>query len=245
MSIKIMSYNIWFDEKLREERTHELIKKIKKENPSIICLQEVTEQTHAIIMSEIQSEYKYTYPEKLNHKYGCITLSNIPIEKSHSVKYESNMGRQLDIMKIGKIIIMNTHFESEFIEDNKLKKKQYKLTSEIMKIIKIISDPSISGVILCSDTNMTETDVKEYNESFNMYLDAWIVDGQNALCENTYDTTTNELMKDSEKTYISRLDRIIYLTNNNNITQKKFQMLKGDNIEISDHYGIMTEFNIL
>lgn len=40
--LRVLTWNIWFDQKYQRERTGSLLQTIEKENPDILCLQEVT-----------------------------------------------------------------------------------------------------------------------------------------------------------------------------------------------------------
>lgn len=247
VSFKIVSYNIWFDRFLREQRLKSLISKILLENPCVVCLQEVVDMTHQKLLTDLTDKYKYTYPENLNHRYGCLIMSKYPIEKATSLKFRSNMGRQLDLTYIRlpsnySIVVANTHFESEFDIENKLKTSQYKYTSAILN--KICNDnnhdKNFLGTILCADTNITKHDEVKYNLSLGLFCDAW---NKDVTKENTYDTKTNILLSESDNQIQSRLDRILYRPSNK-LMLTSFDMLKGNMLEISDHYGISASFNI-
>lgn len=246
-SFKIVSYNIWFDRFLREQRLKSLISKLLLENPCVVCLQEVVDITHSGLLATLSDKYKYIYPKNLTHRYGCLIMSKYPIEKATSLKFRSNMGRQLDLAYIRlpsnhSIVIANTHFESEFDTENKLKTSQYKYTSAILNKIynDNIHDENFLGTILCSDTNITKHDEIKYNLSLGLFRDAWDKD---VTKENTYDTKTNILLSESENQIQSRLDRILYRPSNK-LLHKSFDMLKGNLLEISDHYGITASFGI-
>jgi endonuclease/exonuclease/phosphatase family metal-dependent hydrolase len=214
-----------------------------------MCLQEVVSVTHSKLLSALGTTYKYSYPENLAHRYGCIILSKYPIEKSTSLKFRSNMGRQLDIVNIRlptshSIVIANTHFESEFGENNTLKTLQYRYTSAILHKIHMdhIHDKKFLGTILCSDTNLTKHDEIKYMESFGTFLDAWDIDGRIETKKYTYDTKENILLSESENQIQSRLDRILYIPANG-LLQSSFNMIKGNLIEISDHFGIIANMS--
>lgn len=246
VQFKILSYNIWFDRFLREPRLKSLISKILAENPCVVCLQEVIDFTHGKLLTNLLTEYKYSYPENLNHRYGCLILSKYPIEKATSLKFKSNMGRQLDLAYIRlpsnrSIVIANTHFESEFEVDNKTKISQYKYTTAVLNKIfnDNVHDKNFLGTILCADTNITKHDEIKYNLSLGTFCDAWNKDQSK---ENTYDTKTNILLSESKNQFCTRLDRILY-NSNNGLKQTSFDMLKGDQLEISDHYGISASFD--
>lgn len=246
MLFKIASYNIWFDKFLREHRVKSLISKISSENPCVVCLQEVVNVTHSTLAIALNDQYKYSYPKTLKNTYGCVIFSKYPIEKATSLKFKSNMGRQLDLVYIrlpsGKTIVVgNCHFESEFEEHNKFKLLQYRYTSAILRKIYCdnIGDKNFLGTFLCSDTNITQHDIQYYNKFFELFEDAWDNDFSK---ENTYDTKTNILLSESNKQIQARLDRILYL-NTNKFKKISFEILKGEHlIEISDHYGVMATF---
>lgn len=248
MILKIVSYNIWFDSFMRHQRTTSLISKIFLENPSIICLQEVIKETHSRLSKELKTVYKYTYPEFLPYRYGCVIYSKYPIEKATSLKFKSNMGRQLDLAYIrlptgNLIVIGNTHFESEFEEHNNIKKFQYRYASAILQKIQNdnINDINYVGTLLCSDTNLTKYDENYYSILFSNFKDVWNMNNTDGY---TYDTKTNSLLTtmNTENEIRARIDRILYLSKN--IKQSTSNTLKGDILEISDHYGISATFVI-
>lgn len=248
MILKIVSYNIWFDSFMRQQRITSLLSKIFVENPEVICLQEVIEETHSRLSKELKTVYKYTYPEFLPHRYGCVIYSKHPIEKATSLKFKSNMGRQLDLAYIrlptgNSIVIGNTHFESEFEEHNNVKKLQYRYASAMLQKIHNdnISDINYVGTLLCSDTNLTKYDENYYSTLFSKFKDVWSVNDSDGY---TYDTKTNSLLTtiNIENEIRARIDRILYLPKN--MKQVSSNTLKGDILEISDHYGIFATFVI-
>lgn len=247
MTFKIMSYNIWFDQFLRISRTKSLIKKILIEQPSVICLQEVTPAVQQLLLNDLESLYQYSYPNHLTRRYGCLIMSKYKIENTKTFKFNSNMGRQLDIVniKIGNeyVIVGNTHFESEFDTLNETKLSQYKYSSKLLNEIfndnKHIS--SFMGIFLCSDTNLTEVDKHLYYSVFDSFNDAHVVDQSLNSLSWTYDTSTNIYLLNHSKKIQARLDRILYKTTS--MIQTDFSITNGfPNIEISDHYGITSSF---
>lgn len=255
MQIKVLSYNIWFDTFLREQRLKSLIKKINSENPSIICLQEVVKSTLSNLTTEIETNYKYKFPKNITNRYGCVIFSKYPIEKTTSLNFKSNMGRQLDLVYVRLpnqklLVITNTHFESEFEEHNELKISQYLYTSSVIN--KIFNDNlnnfNFLGIISCQDTNITKYDEIYYSKSMGQFNDAYNKQHVSKFTEEfTYDTRTNVLLSDSKREIRARLDRILYKSNLKNresqLIQTSYKIIKGDLIEISDHYGVVATFN--
>jgi endonuclease/exonuclease/phosphatase family metal-dependent hydrolase len=259
MLFKIMSYNIWFDKLARITRTNKLIETILKERPNVVCLQEVVSETRTILLQKLQHQYPYHYPSTMDHRYGCLILSKHSIIKSETKAFPSNMGRALDLITInlgnssdssnssdGKIIIGNTHFESEFEKDNVVKKVQYKMASSFLQqiFLKTNVDDNLMGTFLCSDTNVTQYDEHEFDDTFKLMSDAWIVGGLNNEHKYTYDTETNIYIRDSESTIRARLDRILFRSANN-LIQRNFKTINNDDFEISDHYGIIGEYDVI
>jgi endonuclease/exonuclease/phosphatase family metal-dependent hydrolase len=255
MLFKIMSYNIWFDKLARITRTNKLIETILKEKPNVVCLQEVVPETCSILLENLQQYYPYHYPSALGHRYGCFIFSKHSIIQSETKAFLSNMGRLLDVVTINlgddldgsnsKIIIGNTHFESEFDKDNVVKKVQYKTAASFLQqlFLKNSTDENFIEIFLCSDTNVTQYEENDFDETFKLMSDAWIVGGQNDNNKYTYDTKTNIYIRNSEFQIRARLDRILF-KNAHNLKQINFKMIGSDEFEISDHYGIIGEYEI-
>jgi len=61
--LKILSYNVWFDETVAlHQRIDEISRIIENEQPNFICLQEVTQNIYRILSSKIWwSNYSIIY----------------------------------------------------------------------------------------------------------------------------------------------------------------------------------------
>lgn len=246
-NLKIISYNIWFENINRIERLYSLFSVIDNEKPDIICLQEVMNSQYEIIKKELS--YQFMYPEKIESDYGCVILSKYPIEKSLIINLPSRMKRNLVLAKInfnGTIfVIANVHFESEFNNNNKLKKKQFKYVGTILN--KIYYDHS--NVILCSDTNVTECDENLFLNNFENFFDAWQTNGSKYSEKFTYDYHTNTNLQLRGIQLRCRIDRILYIVDKN-IVCNNFKLLTANELLItnelliqpSDHHGISANF---
>jgi len=182
-NLSVMSYNIWFSEYERNERLKSLIHIINKENPDVLCLQEVLPGEYEKLKSKLN--YNYYFPDSIDEgKYGCVIFSKYGIMKSKIIKIPSKMDRNLlisllsvnfkcdDIEQFEKIVIANTHFESEFsVTVNLMKKEQYKYVSVILN--KLFKD--YGNVILCYDTNVTKLENDFFNKVFSNMNDTWDV----------------------------------------------------------------------
>jgi len=250
-SLKVLSYNIWFDKTLYLERLLALLQVIEKEDPDVICLQEVRPNIFEILKNELVN-YKFFFPYKLDKTYGCIIFSRIKMSKCLEYKFNnSKMGRSLVIIKIDlphniEIVIINSHFESLFnkIQINDGKIEQYKISKNIMDYL----FGKYKNVILCADTNVMSHEEYTFLELFEN--DGWIdclVANNNQENNYTYDSENNIYLnkKLDKKSYKSRIDRCIFKGQNVFVTD--FKTIDGKNyfVEPSDHYGILSTFSIL
>ncbi len=260
----VVSYNIWFDKTLCLERTISLIESINLLNPDVICFQEVRPEIYDILI-QFLIEYKYYFPEKLKKTYGCVTFSKYPITKCLDYLYSnSKMGRSLIITKIDyphqiisdnindtstnkiEITVANTHFESLFKKntENKIKLEQY----ENARIVLDSLYAEYQNVILCSDTNVMINEEILFDSQFknNLWIDAWKIKGT-ALNKYTYNSEKNVhlQLKHQQSKFKSRLDRILYKTNNCVIDNFDIIVKNDESIEISDHFGIYANFTII
>ena len=165
--LHILSYNIWFEETMEEERVVALINIINKYKPDIICLQEVKQNIFNILISKLD-EYSYNYyPKRIVASYGCVIFSKYNIAKCLTIPFQNSMmGRSLIISKIDfpyfdekdtsvnkiEIVIVTTHFESIFSRkrENTVKLEQFKTAHQILN--KLYKD--YENVIFCVDTNI-------------------------------------------------------------------------------------------
>ena len=166
--LNIISYNIWFDHMLETERIESLIRIIHNKVADIICLQEVKPNIFRILVSQLK-KYKYHYPKKIDHNYGCAIFSRYPIKKTQTHEFNNSlMGRSLLIVQIDypahleinngidikdtEIVIATTHFESQFNRniENTTKLEQYEESERLLE--KLYS--SHENVILCADLNI-------------------------------------------------------------------------------------------
>lgn len=263
-----MSYNIWFNNFLQFERLESLIEHINNSNPDVICLQEVRPFIYEILKNKLIN-YQYSFPNKLNHNYGCVTFSKYPMKKCTRYAFKnSNMGRELILTKIdypinnndnNNIIVANTHFESEFKKNNVKKKDQIKETFDILNKLY----DTHHNVIFCADTNIIKHDEEYWNSVWfnnsSEWLDAYITlhnNSYNNSCKNnfTYDGKLNPYIKSKNR---NRFDRILLRTDICNLIE--FEMIGNyidkqvdnydDNrvnskITPSDHFGISIKIEI-
>ena len=98
--LTVLSLNIWFDQFAEMERTASLLATIYKNNPDVICLQEVRPNIYEKLIKNLK-KYQYRYPKNVLYNYGCVIMSKYKISKCLSLPYKhTNMGRELLITKI-------------------------------------------------------------------------------------------------------------------------------------------------
>lgn len=231
--IRLMTYNIWMENILIGERMNIISQIIIKNNPDIICLQEITPKSFALLKIKLGKLY-YFSKEGINKNYDTLTLSKHKILGIYNFPFRnSNMGRnlrQIDVMiNNKKISIFNIHLESNY-RDNKIKNQQLKTTFE-----RAISCPN--SFFIMGDTNIIgEVDLPK------QLRDAWVDSGSDEKLRYTYDYLNNSHI---HYKYRSRLDRI-YLNRDWKI--KNIELIgnreedKIDGIYFpSDHFGIMID----
>lgn len=256
-----MSYNIWFSEEDRMERTISLIENIKENNPDVICMQEVTKPVFDYLIKNFKN-YPYHYPTKPNKNYDCMIFSKFVISKAKEFVFKnSSMDRKiiatlLNINVTSKeknnlvienfpLVVATCHFESLFKAQNQVKIEQFETAKTILENLLKSYGPDCP-IIFCADTNIMPKEESYYITNDNYWKDCWIESGGDKHNKFTYDTILNENLKNRNIGVIrSRIDRIIY----NDIDELQllsFRLIKGNEnyIEPSDHFGIMAEIGL-
>lgn len=249
-NLVILSWNIWFDDFDKYNRTISLVKNISIIKPDVICLQEVTMEVYEIIKTELNKETKYYYyPENLNKKYECVIISCHELKKPKTYNLESNMGRSLikaNILYNNESILISTcHYESEFTNNNYLKIKQFSTVKDILNKKR----KKINTIIHCADTNISN----DFDESMfftsdeqNNWIDVWYLNESyihKKYNNYTYDSYKNDYLTNNKKKYKSRLDRIIFTSSTMDSNYFKLYSGKINNlVEPSDHFAIITHF---
>ena len=121
-SISCITYNVWFDEKAKEERAQALLDIVLSKNPDIICFQEVTASFLKIILENDEIRKQYCCSDTSLYRsitpYGVVMLCklNVNVNYFNLVSLPSNMGRRALIMKgminSKPITIATAHLES-------------------------------------------------------------------------------------------------------------------------------------
>jgi exonuclease III len=264
--LTILNFNIWFDEYAEKERLLSLIACIDKETPDIICLQEVKPIIYENLINKLKSYDYYHYPKNIIYNYGCVIFSKYKISKCLSKLYDNTqMGRELIIAKIDypcyvldinediciekvEVVIATSHFESEFNKKTKNINKWSQL-EESYNMLNSLYD-KYKNVIFCLDTNLTEQEEINplNNYLFSEWSDAWILKGDDDN-KYTFDSKENNYLKSVKSKYRSRLDRMLYKSENCEL--ENYKLIKDAStpiiswIQPSDHFGILGKFEII
>jgi tyrosyl-DNA phosphodiesterase 2 len=250
MIIKILTYNIWFDDTYIFERLDSLIKVIKRNDPDIICCQEVVPEIYKRLKNNLGDEYKYNFPDRIKSNYGCVIFSKHKMTQYFDQYYpETDMKRGLIAINIEinnkfNLTIATSHFESIFCKKNTVKINQYIHAQNVLD--KLYDNNNHNPIIFCSDTNLLDGEEKYFFKNKD-----WKDSYSDSDFENTYtyDTKRNtHLIKKNMKEIRGRIDRILY-KDNNILKLNDYKLIIGqsddiDIIEPSDHFGVMATFDI-
>jgi hypothetical protein len=178
-------------------------------------------------------------------------VSKHPIKKTKEYPYAfTDMGRNLKICVIEHtntkqlFVMSTTHFESMFKKatENGVKIHQY---SEAKDILNKLSQ-HYKYVILGCDTNVLSHEEKYLmtHKDPEIWKDSWIENGSDGKHRFTYDTFTNDHVKNKNYNFNirNRLDRIIYRGDINTLGFELIKQSPNENcVQPSDHHGIFAQ----
>ncbi|MED6144112.1 hypothetical protein PIB30_012470 [Stylosanthes scabra] len=215
ITLKILSYNVWFREDLElHKRMKAIGDLVQLHSPDFICFQEVTPNIFDIFKQSswwnayrcsVSSDKAYSRP------YFCMLLSKLPV-KSFSSKPFSNtiMGRELCIAEVevvgGKsLVVATSHLESPCPAppkwDQMYSKERVQQANEALSLLK-----NYPNVIFGGDMNWDDKLDGEYPLQ-NEWIDAWSELRPKEIGW-TYDTKSNQMLS-GNRTLQKRLDRFI------------------------------------
>lgn len=243
--LSVLTWNIWFDNKNQKERTLRIIQIIKQLDVDIVCLQEVTVSSHALIKSRLLGYQLFQIFIEEGYEYGtCILCKKDTVRVIDPYYYdfpETQMGRkilgcEIELLKFGSNMhILTTHLESMW--DNKdVRNQQFNVIKEV------IAD--LDNLILAGDFNIcSHKETIEKNIQSTNLIDSWIQIGCPESIKWTYDGTKNANINGNTK---SRLDRIYYRQQTRILKELRLVGLNatGPNIPEppSDHYALYAVF---
>lgn len=244
MKIKFLQWNIWYKEDIVD-----IVNEIKKLNPDVICLQEVTVNhpnynkidCAKFIQKELAMKGYYKYSEKIKGSpkanFGNMILSKFPIKKKKYIYVQKRKGKlgadysdenriyiEVDL-KIGTktLQVGTTHlsYTHKFLETEKKKK-------EATQLLKILAKKK-KGFIFSGDLNSTPDSVlvKE--------LGARLRNAEKDLNNNTWTTKPFDYNGFKVDKLKYKLD-YCYVTKDLNVLSAKIIKTK-----YSDHLPILCE----
>jgi exonuclease III len=245
MKTKIFTQNTWLIpfpfSKHAKKRTKDLILTIKKLDPDIITLQEVSKKSKIKHLMKKLPEYHFSfYSGKKYNSSGLLTLSKKKPLNTRFIKFKKVKIKS--IAKIPKRGILITEFKDHFIYNihlfaviNKedVEKKLAVTKNEFELLKKYIEKDKICFV--CGDFNLTKNQFDNINNDFFEYA------------ENTGDTFSffNQYVKkwwDKNVTANKKIDYILV-----KLPKGKKLAFTSRTIEkpiLSDHYGILSEIDV-
>jgi len=254
-----MTYNIWFSEYYREERTNKLLSLIKEVNPHVVCLQEMIPAVLLMFLSDENIRQHYVISDATGdfiYPYGVVILTKLMPCRLIVNLLPTRMGRMFlycDISVGQEIIRIGTvHLES--LDSSTIRKDQLRLISNVLKERKLslltgdfnFGEQNYEG----NEDKPVENDViKEY---FPTHDDIWakLHPGEAGV---TVDCMYNISWTDEKKEKGSRYDRMLVSNEPEweplDITILGHESIANDDhnpnfkVFISDHLGLLS--NIL
>jgi endonuclease/exonuclease/phosphatase family metal-dependent hydrolase len=227
--LKIMSWNIYFDDTNDSQRYSSILATIRNQKADIVCLQEVTDKFITLISnSNVLDDYAFI---NLNGKgaYKNIILSTLNNIQSGTISLPTNMNRYAPFVvtefNSHNIKIVNLHLDS-LLSDTTLRIKQLEKINKVTKADK--------QLIICGDFNFGDNDVE------NKYIVKHFNDAGKGIKTYTYDVNKNSRAKKTKFKLEGnrRLDRIL---TKGAFNTKHYQVIEDNS---SDHYPVIAEFKI-
>lgn len=248
MDIKLMSYNIqsW---DMNNRRKVGVIDLIKKHNPDIICIQEITIPWFTLLKKELGDVYIFTGRDRYHgdrlqlrrdRERNCVLYKKdkfsliwshtywLGPDMKHASKFEESKFNRiftiaylLDRTSHQKLKCISTHFDCDFPEG---RKKQAEVLSNYLKTQK-------GPLLLAGDLN-SEPKEMAYQIIAQSLKDVGEEFKETNITYHAYDKFPHE--------------RIDYIFRNNNIYVKEFRLVKDvyEGLPPSDHYPVECLFQM-
>jgi tyrosyl-DNA phosphodiesterase 2 len=236
LMFSIMTYNIWglppkndFILKLMKIRINLIADIIIKNNPDIICFQEVSLIPLQILKKRLSSNYKYQYEtdyyfDKIlerNREVETITFSKFPVCNYQVYGLDGNLRYNNSLIRteFSNFVLYNVYLQAG---SKKSPGQEYywfhytRCRIDQLKRIKELIEKDTKPVIICGDFNFHldgGDEWLEYNEIKDYFKDSWTeLNKKDGFTENTDINTMRWNLKFQEKKV--RYDGILYKSNN-------------------------------
>ncbi|KAF9624432.1 hypothetical protein IFM89_011440 [Coptis chinensis] len=264
-TLKILSYNVCSREDVEIRKRMEAIGElIQLHSPHFLCFQEITPNIYKIFQqSSWWGDYcsSMSEEEASKRQYFCILLSKFrPVKVITAPLRNSLVSRELSVTetKVGSnksLVVATSHLKSRRADPND-PNSQNKLFSRVRLLqakeaLTILQKYSNAyDVIFCGDMNWNEVEDGEFPLP-DGWVDAWTeLKGEEE--GNTFDTESNEMLKDHPYIIRMRLDRILCNLKGFRLVNIKiigkdcipgvfYSRNKKINLPVlpSDHYGLL------
>ena len=255
MTLKVATFNIWFDHLYMLERMRLIVKEILEESVPIdvIAFQEVTAVSLEYFQKSPLKDRYYFMKKKLTKSYDTVILlrkdQGLGLISYNCVEFpDTAMGRGLEIIKIYNhkaqkyYLIATTHLESQF-HTNEIKLNQFKNSFQTLEKLNQMTPEAqkASLTILMGDTNIINPEESQFKVP-DGWSDIYLELNPPKNLKYTYDYSMNNNVYLKKK---SRLDRIYYQSSSMKPNSFAFlgQEPNQEGIYPSDHFGILSTFS--
>jgi tyrosyl-DNA phosphodiesterase 2 len=234
--LSIMTYNIWglppkndFVFKLMKIRINLIADIVIKNNPDIICFQEVSLIPLQILKKRLSLIYKYQYETdyffdeilERNREVETITFSKYPVSNYQVYGLDGNLRYNNSLIRteFSNFVLYNVYLQAG---SKKSPGQEYywfhytRCRIDQLKRIKELIEKDTKPVIICGDFNFHldgGDEWLEYNEIKDYFKDSWTdLNKKDGFTENTDINTMRWNLKFQEKKV--RYDGILYKSNN-------------------------------
>jgi len=136
--LRILTYNVWFDQLYEEERRDAIFHEIQSLSPHIVCLQEVLPEFIKALIQQTWAQENYYLSDATGDfvsPYGCCILSRMDVTNFSAWLLPTMMGRSCLIAEFqidnNSFLCATVHLES--LDSRNLRQKQLEVISSILK----------------------------------------------------------------------------------------------------------------
>jgi len=238
--LKIMTWNVWFDQNSMEMRLPKIFELISDHNPDVVCLQEVIPSFCKKLVNQKWVKENYYVSDTIGNtlnSYGVLILSKIPLSRMYLKTLDTMMDRSLLVAEMminnERVDVATVHLESLEIGID-FRRKQLQ---DIFPFIKQTPHSFFVG-----DFNFCSKWDKEQSNLDSSYSDVWDV-----LHPNEWKPTLG-LNYPISKYEPARFDRMMMKSSKWKPVEialfgdKKIGELDGQDQFPSDHLGLIGRF---
>lgn len=243
-SLKVLTFNVWFDEVYFEERSRALVDLLKEKDPDIICLQEMTPRLLNYLKERkwIRNNfYLSDCDSKTVNPYGVVILSRIAPSVFSIHRLPTKMARKFLVCECEirgeKLAIATVHLES--LQHSNARELQLEIIFSLLS--------QYSSVLFMGDFNF-------YNEEEEEFLDATYIDIWPVVHPTLFGFTCVSKKREA------RLDRMLVRSNcfqpleieligkdglpGLELTPSLHETFLQGQVRISDHLGLFGHFSL-